>query len=233
MSRLDTYVQPFDYNKIQNALEELLQVESFCNAIDTFNFDAAYNALKESIGQSYMTDRVVVNVFLNEIINSLGEQEFIDSDMYLPKTYFNIWKDIIFEDELIITDKCKQQFKGNTFEGRVIIDCDVPKGQFSLVTFKKDVLFTETLKHLEDESFFGCKYNTVFIPKKGVKIDSEDFIISLGRAERIYYEGSQEDFSSMLKKSKFGNMHNNMQYYITQLLSKITYLNTKKGGNYE
>lgn len=231
MSRLDTYVQPSDYNKIQNALENLLQTESFCHAIDTLNFDAAYNTLKASIGETNMFEGVIVSVFLNEVINTLGEQEFIDSDLILPKTYFNIWNEFIFEDELIITDKCTQKFKGNTFEGRVVIDCDVPKGQFSLVTFKKDVLFTETLKHLEDESFFGCNYNTVFLPKKGVIIDSEDFIISLDKAEKIWYEGSQEEFSSMLKKSsvlkkyKSGNMNVNMQHYITKLLSKIEYLN--------
>ena len=39
MSRLDTYIQTFEYDKIQSALEKLLQEESFCNAIDTFNFD--------------------------------------------------------------------------------------------------------------------------------------------------------------------------------------------------
>lgn len=228
MSRLDTYVH---YNKILNALEKLLQEESFCNAIDALNLDAAYNTLKDSIGNTGMPERIIVQVFLNEIINSLGEQEFIDSDMSLPKTYFNIWNEFVFEDELIITDRCKLKFKGNTFEGRVVIDCDVPKGQFSLVTFKKDVLFTETLKHLEEESFFGCNYNTVFLPKKGVIIDSEDFIISLGKAKKIYFEGSSEEFSSMLKKSsilkksKSGNMNVNMQHYITNLLSKIEYLN--------
>lgn len=228
MSRLDTYIQQSDYDKIQNALEKLLHEESFCNAIDTLNLDAAFNTLKESISKKNMFDRIIVDVFLNEIINSLGEQEFIDSVTDLPKTYFNIWNDIIFEDELVITDKCKQKFKGNTFEGRVIIDRDVPENLFSLVTFKKDLLFTETLKHLEEGSFFGCRYNKVFMPKKGVVIESEDFIISLDKAEKIYYEGSQEDFSSMLKKSpllKKSKSGINMQYYIKQILPKIEFLN--------
>ena len=228
MSRLDSYVR---YNRVYDALEKLLQEESFCNAIDTFNLDAAFNMLKENVDKTWLTDRIIVSVFLNEVINSLGEQEFIDSDVILPKTYFNIWNDIIFEDELIITDKCTQEFKGNTFDGRVIIDCNVSRDMFNLVTFKKDLLFTETLKHLEEESFFGCKYNTVSIPKKGVIIESEDFIISLNKAEKVYYEGTSEEFSSMLKKSlklnksKPGNMHNDMQYYIKQLLSKIEFLN--------
>ena len=212
MSRLDTYVQPSDYNKIKNTLEKLLQTEAFCHAIDTLNFDAAYNTLKESIDQTGMFERVIVNVFLNEIINSLGEQEFIDSDMILPKTYFNIWNEFIFEDELIITDNCKQKFKGNTFEGRVVIDCDVPKDQFSLVTFKKDVL--EALKgiYFDNHNLFieeGCKEiglqalgglvcRAIYLPSTLKTLNYNSF-----DTEDIIYNGTVQQFTTLMEESNW------------------------------
>ena len=49
MSRLDSYVR---YNRVYDALEKLLQEESFCNAIDTLNLDAAFNMLKENVGKT-------------------------------------------------------------------------------------------------------------------------------------------------------------------------------------
>ena len=195
MSALKYKVQSRDMKTVYDKLTELLSDQSFCDSVDSLRIEDAFNLLDKEIDSIESTP--VYRIFINLLLNEVGEQEFIDT--HEQACSFN---GIIFDNDLTISTSEAYAYRNSAFVGKVTINCDIEESMFERASFLDDVVITGNCTSINRDAFSFSKINTIIIPKANIIFnDGDSWYDILDNSKRIVFEGSEQDLIDMLHKS--------------------------------
>ena len=128
MSALKYKEQPWDMKTVYDTLTELLSNQAFCDSVDSLRIEDAFNLLDKKIVSIGSTTSY--RIFINLLLNEVGEQEFIDT--YEQACSFD---GIIFDNDLTISRAGIYAYRNSAFVGEVTINCDIKESMFERATF--------------------------------------------------------------------------------------------------
>ena len=199
MSALKYKTQPWDMKIVYDELSELLSDQSFCDSIDSLRIEDAFYLLDKKIYENNGShgSTTEYRIFINLLLNEVGEQEFIDT--YEQACSFD---GIIFDNDLTISRAETYTYSNSAFVGKVIIDCDIEESMFEHATFLDDVIITSNCTRIDRDAFSFSKINTIIIPKANIIFnDGDSWYDILDNSKRIVFEGSEQELIDMLHKS--------------------------------
>lgn len=195
MSALKYKEQPWDMKTVYDELTELLSNQSFCDSIDSLRIEDAFNLLDKKIVSIGSVS--VYRIFINLLLNEVGEQEFVDT--YEQACSFD---GIIFDNDLTISTAEAYAYRNSAFVGKVTINCDIEESMFERASFLDDVIITSNCTRIDRDAFAFSKINTITIPKANIIFnDGDSWYDILDNSKRIVFEGSEQDLIDMLHKS--------------------------------
>ena len=195
MSALKYKVQQRDMKTVYDKLTELLSNQLFCDSVDSLRIEDAFNLLDKEIDS--IESAPIYRIFINLLLNEVGEQEFIDT--YEQACSFN---GIIFDNDLTISRAEAYAYRNSSFVGKVTINCDIEESMFERATFLDDVFITGNCTSINRDAFSFSKINTIIIPKANIIFNDEDsWYDILDCSKRIVFEGSEQELIDMLHKS--------------------------------
>ena len=195
MSALKYKEQPWDMKTVYDELTELLSDQSFCDSVDSLRIEDAFNLLDKKIVSIGSVS--VYRIFVNLLLNEVGEQEFIDT--YEQACSFD---GIIFDNDLTISTAEAYAYRNSAFVGKVTINCDIEESMFERASFLDDVIITSNCTRIDRDAFSFSKINTIIIPKANIIFnDGDSWYDILDNSKRIVFEGSEQDLIDMLHKS--------------------------------
>ena len=195
MSALKYKEQPWDMKTVYDELTELLSNQAFCDSIDSLRIEDAFNLLDKKIVSIGSVS--VYRIFINLLLNEVGEQEFIDT--YEQACSFD---GIIFDNDLTISTAEAYAYRNSAFVGKVTINCDIEESMFERASFLDDVIITSNCTRIDRDAFSFSKINTIIIPKANIIFnDGDSWYDILDNSKRIVFEGSEQDLIDMLHKS--------------------------------
>ena len=195
MSALKYKVRPRDMKTVYDKLTELLSNQLFCDSVDSLRIEDAFNLLDKEIDS--IESALIYRIFINLLLNEVGEQEFIDT--YEQACSFN---GIIFDNDLTISRAEAYAYRNSSFVGKVTINCDIEESMFERATFLDDVIITSNCTRIDRDAFSFSKINTIIIPKANIIFnDGDSWYDILDNSKRIVFEGSEQDLIDMLHKS--------------------------------
>ena len=199
MSALKHKVEPGVKKIVYDTITELLSDQSFCDSIDSLRTEDAFNLLDKKIYENNGShgSTTEYRIFINLLLNEVGEQEFIDT--YEQACSFD---GIIFDNDLTISRAETYAYRNSAFVGKVIIDCDIEESMFERATFLDDVTITSNCTRIDRDAFALSNINTITIPKANIIFnDGDSWYDILDNSKRIVFEGSEQDLIDMLHKS--------------------------------
>ena len=195
MSALKYKVRPRDMKTVYDKLTELLSNQVFCDSVDSLRIEDAFNLLDKEIDS--IESAPAYRIFINLLLNEVGEQEFIDT--YEQACSFN---GIIFDNDLTINRAEAYAYRNSAFVGKVTINCDIEESMFERATFSDDVIITSNCTRIDRDAFALSTINTITIPKANIIFnDGDSWYDILDNSKRIVFEGSEQDLIDMLHKS--------------------------------
>ena len=195
MSALKYKVEPWDMKTVYDTLSELLSDQAFCDSVDSLRIEDAFNLLDKKIVSIGST--TLYRIFINLLLNEVGEQEFIDA--YEQACSFD---GIIFDNDLTISRAETYAYRNAAFVGKVTINCDIEESMFERATFLDDVIITSNCTRIDRDAFALSNINTITIPKANIIFnDGDSWYDILDNSKRIVFEGSEQDLIDMLHKS--------------------------------
>ena len=195
MSALKYKEQPWDMKTVYDTLTELLSDQSFCDSVDSLRIEDAFNLLDKKIVSIGSVS--VYRIFVNLLLNEVGEQEFIDT--YEQACSFD---GIIFDNDLTISTAEAYAYRNSAFVGKVTINCDIEESMFERASFLDDVIITSNCTRIDRDAFALSNINTITIPKANIIFtDGDSWYDILDNSKRIVFEGSEQDLIDMLHKS--------------------------------
>ena len=195
MSALKYKVEPWDMKTVYDTLSELLSDQAFCDSVDSLRIEDAFNLLDKKIVSIGST--TLYRIFINLLLNEVGEQEFIDT--YEQACSFD---GIIFDNDLTISRAETYAYRNAAFVGKVTINCDIEESMFERATFLDDVIITSNCTRIDRDAFALSNINTITIPKANIIFnDGDSWYDILDNSKRIVFEGSEQDLIDMLHKS--------------------------------
>ena len=195
MSALKYKVEPWDMKTVYDTLSELLSDQAFCDSVDSLRIEDAFNLLDKKIVSIGST--TLYRIFINLLLNEVGEQEFIDT--YEQACSFD---GIIFDNDLTISTAEAYAYRNSAFVGKVTINCDIEESMFERASFLDDVIITSNCTRIDRDAFSFSKINTIIIPKANIIFnDGDSWYDILDNSKRIVFEGSEQELIDMLHKS--------------------------------
>ena len=195
MSALKYKARPRDMKTVYDKLTELLSNQLFCDSVDSLRIEDAFNLLDKEIDS--IESALIYRIFINLLLNEVGEQEFIDT--YEQACSFN---GIIFDNDLTISRAETYTYRNSTFVGKVTINCDIEESMFERATFLDDVVITNNCTRIDRDAFALSNINTIIIPKANIIFnDGDSWYDILDNSKRIVFEGSEQELIDMLHKS--------------------------------
>ena len=199
MSALKYKEQPWDMKTVYDELTELLSNQAFCDSVDSLRIEDAFNLLDKKIYENNGShgSTTEYRIFINLLLNEVGEQEFIDT--YEQACSFD---GIIFDNDLTISRAGIYAYRNSAFVGKVTINCDIEESMFERASFLDDVIITGNCTHIDRDAFSFSKINTIIIPKANIIFnDGDSWYDILDCSKRIVFEGSEQELIDMLQKS--------------------------------
>ena len=199
MSALKYKVQQRDMKTVYDKLTELLSNQVFCDSVDSLRIEDAFDLLDKKVREKDISlwSSNIYRIFINLLLNEVGEQEFIDT--YEQACSFN---GIIFDNDLTISRAEAYAYRNSSFVGKVTINCDIEESMFERATFLDDVIITSNCTRIDRDAFSFSKINTIIIPKANIIFNDEDsWYDILDCSKRIVFEGSEQELIDMLHKS--------------------------------
>ena len=199
MSALKYKVEPWDMKTVYDTLSELLSDQSFCASIDSLRTEDAFNLLDKKISEKGISHGSITlyRIFIDLLLNEVGEQEFVDT--YEQACSFD---GIIFDNDLTISTAEAYAYRNSAFVGKVTINCDIEESMFERASFLDDVIITSNCTRIDRDAFSFSKINTIIIPKANIIFnDGDSWYDILDNSKRIVFEGSEQDLIDMLHKS--------------------------------
>ena len=199
MSALKYKIEPEVKKIVYDTLTELLSNQSFCDNIDSLRTEDAFDLLDKKISEKGISHGSITlyRIFINLLLNEVGEQEFIDT--YEQACSFD---GIIFDNDLTISRAETYTYRNSAFVGKVTIDCDIEESMFERASFLDDVTITSNCTRIDRDAFSFSKINTIIIPKANIIFnDGDSWYDILDNSKRIVFEGSEQDLIDMLHKS--------------------------------
>ena len=195
MSALKYKIEPEVKKIVYDTVTELLSDQSFCASIDSLRTEDAFNLLDKKIVSIGSVS--VYRIFINLLLNEVGEQEFVDT--YEQACSFD---GIIFDNDLTISTAEAYAYRNAAFVGKVTINCDIEESMFERASFLDDVIITSNCTRIDRDAFSFSKINTIIIPKANIIFnDGDSWYDILDNSKRIVFEGSEQDLIDMLHKS--------------------------------
>ena len=180
---------------VYDTLSELLSDQAFCDSVDSLRIEDAFNLLDKKIVSIGST--TLYRIFINLLLNEVGEQEFIDA--YEQACSFD---GIIFDNDLTISRAETYAYRNAAFVGKVTINCDIEESMFERASFLDDVTITSNCTSIHRDAFSFSKINTIIIPKANIIFnDGDSWYDILDNSKRIVFEGSEQELIDMLHKS--------------------------------
>ena len=180
---------------VYDTLSELLSDQAFCDSVDSLRIEDAFNLLDKKIVSIGST--TLYRIFINLLLNEVGEQEFIDT--YEQACSFD---GIIFDNDLTISTAEAYAYRNSAFVGKVTINCDIEESMFERASFLDDVVITGNCTSINRDAFSFSKINTIIIPKANIIFnDGDSWYDILDNSKRIVFEGSEQELIDMLHKS--------------------------------
>ena len=199
MSVLKYKVQPRDIKTVYDKLTELLSNQLFCDSVDSLRIEDAFDLLDKKISEKGVSlgSITLYRIFINLLLNEVGEQEFIDT--YEQACSFD---GIIFDTDLTISRAETYAYRNSAFVGKVTINCDIEESMFERASFLDDVIITSNCTRIDRDAFSFSKINTIIIPKANIIFnDGDSWYDILDNSKRIVFEGSEQELIDMLHKS--------------------------------
>ena len=199
MSALKYKVEPGVKKVAYDTLTELLSNQSFCDSIDSLRTEDAFDLLDKKISEKGISHGSITlyRIFIDLLLNEVGEQEFIDT--YEQACSFD---GIIFDNDLTISTAEAYAYRNSAFVGKVTINCDIEESMFERASFLDDVIITGNCTRIDRDAFSFSKINTIIIPKANIIFnDGDSWYDILDNSKRIVFEGSEQDLIDMLHKS--------------------------------
>ena len=195
MSALKYKIEPEMKKIVYDTITELLSDQSFCDSVDSLRIEEAFNLLDKEIDS--IESAPIYRIFVNLLLNEVGEQEFIDT--YEQACSFD---GIIFDNDLTISRAETYAYRNSAFVGKVTINCDIEESMFERASFLDDVIITSNCTRIDRDAFSFSKINTIIIPKANIIFsDGDSWYDILDNSKRIVFEGSEQDLIDMLHKS--------------------------------
>ena len=195
MSALKYKEQPWDMKTVYDELTELLSNQAFCDSVDSLRIEDAFNLLDKKIVSIGST--TLYRIFINLLLNEVGEQEFIDTNEQACS-----FDGIIFDNDLTISRAGIYAYRNSAFVGKVTINCDIEESMFERATFLDDVIITSNCTRIDRDAFALSNINTITIPKANIIFnDGDSWYDILDNSKRIVFEGSEQELIDMLHKS--------------------------------
>ena len=199
MSALKYKIEPEVKKIVYDTLTELLSDQSFCDNIDSLRTEDAFDLLDKKISEKGISHGSITlyRIFIDLLLNEVGEQEFIDT--YEQACSFD---GIIFDSDLTINRAEAYAYRNSAFVGKVTINCDIEESMFERASFLDDVIITGNCTRIDRDAFSFSKINTIIIPKANIIFnDGDSWYDILDNSKRIVFEGSEQDLIDMLHKS--------------------------------
>ena len=199
MSALKYKIEPGVKKVAYDTLTELLSNQSFCDSIDSLRTEDAFDLLDKKISEKGISHGsiTIYRIFINLLLNEVGEQEFIDT--YEQACSFD---GIIFDNDLIISRAETYTYRNSAFVGKVTINCDIEESMFERATFLDDVIITSNCTRIDRDAFALSNINTITLPKANIIFnDGDSWYDILDNSKRIVFKGSEQDLIDMLHKS--------------------------------
>lgn len=199
MSALKYKIEPEVKKVVYDTLNELLSNQSFCDNIDSLRIEDAFNLLDKKLYENSIShgSTTVYRIFIDMLLNEVGEQEFIDT--YEQACSFD---GIIFDNDLTISTAEAYAYRNSAFVGKVTIDCDIEESMFERASFLDDVIITSNCTRIDRDAFSFSKINTIIIPKANIIFnDGDSWYDILDNSESVIFNGSEQDLTDMLRRS--------------------------------
>ena len=199
MSALKYKNKPEVKKIVYDTMTELLSNQSFCDSVDSLRTEDAFDLLYKKIRENNIPygSVSVYRIFMDLLLNEVGEQEFIDT--YEQACSFD---GIIFDNDLTISRAEAYAYRNSAFVGKVTINCDIEESMFERASFLDDVIITSNCTRIDRDAFSFSKINTIIIPKANIIFnDGDSWFDILDNSKRIVFEGSEQDLIDMLHKS--------------------------------
>ena len=199
MSALKYKIEPEVKKIVYDTLTELLSDQSFCDNIDSLRTEDAFDLLDKKISEKGISHGSITlyRIFIDLLLNEVGEQEFIDT--YEQACSFD---GIIFDSDLTINRAEAYAYRNSAFVGKVTINCDIEESMFERASFLDDVIITCNCTRIDRDAFSFSKINTIIIPKANIIFnDGDSWYDILDNSKRIVFEGSEQELIDMLHKS--------------------------------
>ena len=199
MSALKYKIEPEVEKIVYDTLNELLSNQSFCYSVDPGGLHNALDLLdKKFVGKGIsLGSTPIYRIFINLLLNEVGEQELIDT--YEQACSFD---GIIFDNDLTISTAEAYAYRNSAFVGKVTINCDIEESMFERASFLDDVIITSNCTRIDRDAFALSNINTITIPKANIIFnDGDSWYDILDNSKRIVFEGSEQDLIDMLHKS--------------------------------
>ena len=199
MSALKYKIEPEVKKAVYDTLTELLSDQSFCENVDSLRIEDAFNLLGKKLYENNISrgSTTAYRIFINLLLNEVGEQEFVDT--YEQACSFD---GIIFDNDLTISTAEAYAYRNSAFVGKVTINCDIEESMFERASFLDDVIITSNCTRIDRDAFSFSKINTIIIPKANIIFnDGDSWYDILDSSKRIVFEGSEQDLIDMLHKS--------------------------------
>ena len=199
MSALKYKIEPEVKKIVYDTLTELLSNQSFCASIDSLRTEDAFDLLDKKISEKGISHGSITlyRIFINLLLNEVGEQEFVDT--YEQACSFD---GIIFDNDLTISTAEAYAYRNSAFVGKVTINCDIEESMFERASFLDDVTITSNCTRIDRDAFSFSKINTIIIPKANIIFnDGDSWYDILDNSKRIVFEGSEQDLIDTLRRS--------------------------------
>ena len=199
MSALKYKIDPEVKKIVYDTLTELLSDQSFCASIDSLRTEDAFDLLDKKISEKGISHGSITlyRIFIDLLLNEVGEQEFIDT--YEQACSFD---GIIFDNDLTISRAETYAYRNSSFVGKVTINCDIEESMFERASFLDDVIITSNCTRIDRDAFALSNINTIVIPKANIIFnDGDSWYDILDNSKRIVFEGSEQELIDMLYRS--------------------------------
>ena len=118
MSALKYKIEPDVKKIVYDTVTELLSDQSFCDSIDSLRTEDAFDLLDKKISEKGTShgSTTLYRIFIDLLLNEVGEQEFVDT--YEQACSFD---GIIFDSDLTISTSEAYAYRNAAFVGKVTI----------------------------------------------------------------------------------------------------------------
>ena len=199
MSALKYKIEPEVEKLVYDTLTELLSDQSFCENVDSLRIEDAFDLLDKKIHENNISIGSITayRIFINMLLNEVGEQEFIDT--YEQACSFD---GIFFNNDLTINTSEAYAYRNAGFLGKVTINCDIEESMFERARFVGNVTITSNCTHIDRDAFSFSEINTIVIPKANIIFnDGDSWYDILDNSKNIIFNGSEQELIDMLHRS--------------------------------